>query len=214
MSGTGVFNGLTDRSQLTFTVPTPSGGVEMKGIGSGSQLYYKSDLLQSGLPSGYEWMGFDASLGSASETTVVASSDPSAQLDLLRAVSDEFETLGKKKIRGAETTGYRSTFDLDGVAQYLRGKGSVKAAEQYERVAETVPTTTEVVTWIDSKGLVRRMKMTGDAQDLSSGEETSTETTADFYDFGISPDIQLPDPDTVYDVTPMLRVKLGLDSSS
>lgn len=214
MSGAGVFNGETNRSQMTLTVPTPSGEVEMEGVGDGSQLYYRSDLLQSGLPPGDEWMGFDASLGTASETAIAASSDPGAQLDLLRAVSDEFETLGKKRIRGVEVTGYRSTFDLDGVAEYLRGEGSVKAAEQYERVAEAVPTTTEVVAWIDAKGLVRRMKMTAEPQGAGPGEGTSTETTADFYDFGISPDIQLPDPDTVYDVTPTLRAKLGLDSSS
>jgi hypothetical protein len=36
---------------------------------------------------------------------------------------------------------------------------------------------------------------------------------ADFYDFGISPDIQLPDSDTVYDATPTIRAKLGLDYS-
>ena len=56
--------------------------------------------------------------------------------------------------------------------------------------------------------------MTGESRNPVSGEETSTETTADFYDFGISPEIQTPDPDTVYDVTPTLRAKLGLDSSS
>ena len=231
-SGTGVFNGDTNRSQMTLSVPTPSGGVEMEGVSSGTQLYFKSDLLEPKLPQGDEWLGFDASLGSASETAFATSSDPGAQLDLLRAVSDEFETLvlaredhagalacrfdalGKKKIRGVETTGYRSTFDLDGLADYLRGKGSEKAAEQYERLAEAVPTTAEVVTWIDAKGLVRRMKMTGESRNPVSGEETSTETTADFYDFGISPEIQTPDPDTVYDVTPTLRAKLGLDSSS
>jgi hypothetical protein len=213
-SGVGVFNSQMNRSQLTMTVPTPDGRVEMEGVGSGSQMYFKSELLQPRLPSGDEWLGLDASLGSASETAVAANADPTAQLDLLRAVSDEFKMLGEKKIRGEETTGYRSKFDLDDITEYLRGKGSGKAAEQYERIAEAVPTTTEVVVWIDAKGLVRRMTMTGESQDPSSGEVTSTETTADFYDFGISPDIQLPDPDTVYDVTPMIRAKLGLDSSS
>lgn len=38
--------------------------------------------------------------------------------------------------------------------------------------------------------------------------------TVDFYDFGISPEIQLPDPSTVYDANPMIRSKLGLDGSS
>lgn len=213
-SGEGVFDGQTNRSQMTFTFSTPNGELEMEGIGGGSKMYFKSKLLQSGLPDGDEWLGFDASLGDSSETGVGANSDPSAQLDLLRAVSDKFETLGQKRIRGVETTGYRSTFDPNHYADYLREKGSVNAARDYERVAETAPSTAEVETWIDGKKLVRRIEMKVNVKDPSSGEETSTTIIEDFYDFGISPEIQLPDPSSVYDVTSKIRAQLGLEGSS
>ena len=213
MSGKGMFNGQTNRSQTAMTIRGPDGEAEMEGVGSGSQAYYKSKLLQPALPPGDEWLGLDLSLGISSETAVAANSDPSVQLDLLRAVSDKFETLGREKIRGLEATVYRSTFDSKGYADYLRGKGSVNEAQQYERLAEVAPSTTEVEVWVDSKKLVRRMRMQTESHDPHSGEEISTEVAADFYEFGISPDIDLPDSDTVYDATPKIRAKLGLDDA-
>lgn len=211
VSGEGVFNGQTRRSQATFTITTAGAEVEMEGISDGTTMYFKSDLLQPGLPAGAEWMGLDASLGSASETGLGGNSDPSHQLDVLRAASDEFEALGKQQIRGVETTGYRSTLDPDSFARYLRGRGSTKAARQYELLAEKAPSTTEIEAWIDGRKLVRRMRATVTAHDPESDEAISTRMTVNLYDFGISPEIQLPDPDTVYDVTAQARRKLGLN---
>ncbi len=209
-----MFNGQTNRSKMTITVPTPAGQIDMEEVGSGSHFYMTSEQLKSGLPEGDEWLGLDLSLGSSSETGAVAKADPSSQLAVLRAASDKVEKLGKKKVRGVETTGYRSALDANRYAEYLRGKGSAKAAEQYERVAEAVPSTTEIETWIDAKQLVRQTIVTTDSRDPNSGAETSAVITVDFYDFGISPDIQLPDPGTVYDASPLIRSKLGLEGSS
>jgi hypothetical protein len=216
MTGQGLFNGITNRSQLTMTVPTPSGQTEMEGVGSGSHFYLRSELLESSLPDGDEWIGFDMSLGSSSEFGAVATASPSGQLGVLRAVSNKVEELGEKKVRGVETTGYRSTLDPDRYAEYFRSKGSPKVAEEYERLAQDnkLPSTIEVETWIDVKGLVRQTTMQAESRDADSGEETLTKMTVDFYDFGMSPDIQLPDPDTVYDATRMIRSKLGLEGSS
>jgi hypothetical protein len=45
------------------TVPTPAGEIEMEAVGSGTQVYLRSELLQGGLPEGDEWFGFDLVLG-------------------------------------------------------------------------------------------------------------------------------------------------------
>jgi hypothetical protein len=58
------------------------------------------------------------------------------------------------------------------------------------------------------------MKMTEESPGLGLRRGRFDGNDRGLYDFGISPDIQLPDLDTVYDVTPVLRAKLGLDSSS
>jgi hypothetical protein len=76
-----------------------------------------------------------------------------------------------------------------------------------------VPSTTEIETWIDEKGMVRQTEMEVESHDPNSGEVTTVEMTVDFYDFGISPDVQLPDPGAVYDATPTLRSELGLGSA-
>jgi hypothetical protein len=185
----------------------------MEAIGDGSEIYLKSSLFKS-LPDGDEWVGYDAALGNSSEATVGASSNPSQQLDLLRGVSDEFQNLGKRTIRGVRTTGYRAALDIGHYADYLRGKGDDRAADDYERVAEVAPTTAEIETWIDDEKLVRQTTVTTHTRDPSASETSSTTTTMDLRDFGISPEIQPPDPSTVYDVTSKIRAQLGLDGSS
>jgi hypothetical protein len=213
ISGRGLFNGTTNRSRLSMamTAPAPVGRIEMEGVGSASHFYYRSDAFKSVLPEGDEWVGLDLSLGSPSETGAIASASPTGQLGMLRAVSDRFEKLGEKRVRGVETTGYRSAVDPDRYAEYLRGKGAPKAAEEYEQVSETVPEAIEIETWIDGKGLVRQTTVKSNGHDPHSGDETSMEMTIDFHDFGTSPEIELPDPDTVYDLSPTVRPKLGLD---
>lgn len=212
-SGDGVLNSKVQRSQMTLTMSTPKGEVEMEAIGDGSEIYLKSSLFKS-LPDGDEWVGYDAALGHSSEITGGAGSNPSEQLDLLQGVSDEFQNLGERTIRGVQTTGYRATLDIDHYVDYLRGKGDDRAAKDYERVAEVAPTTAEIETWIDDKKLIRQTKAITHTRDPSSGEEGSTTMTMNLYDFGLSPEVQPPDPATVYDVTSKIQAQLGLNGGS
>jgi hypothetical protein len=213
VSGNGVLNSKAKRSQMTFTMFTPKGEVEMEAIGVGSEVYLQSSLFKS-LPDGDEWVGYDTALGHSSEITGAAGSNPSEQLDLLQGVSDEFKSLGERTIRGVQTTGYRATLDIDHYVDYLRGKGDDEAAKDYERVAEVAPTTAEIETWIDDEKLVRQTRAITHTRDPSSGDTSSTTTTMDLYDFGLSPEVQPPDPSTVYDVTSKIRAQLGLNGSS
>lgn len=213
MSGDGVLDQQANRSQVSITMSTPKGEVDMEAIGDGTKAYLKSALFEH-LPDGDQWIGYDTTLGTSSETGFGASSNPSEQLDLLRGVSDEFRALGRRTIRGVRTTGYRATLDLDRYVDYLHSKGADEAAEDYERVAKVAPTTAEIETWIDDEKLVRQIRVTTHTRDSNSGETNSTTMTMDLYDFGISPEIQPPDPSTVYDITPEIRAKLGLDGSN
>lgn len=175
MSGQGAYNGQTGRSEVTISAHSPTGKMKLRAVASESHMYFKSEAFQSELPGDDEWMGLDLSQLAQSESSLPSNSDPSSQLDLLKSASDDFETLGKEKIRGVETTGYRGTFD----------------------------TGPEFETWIDGKGLVRRVRM-GNPSDPAA-----VDMTVDFYDFGISPDIELPDPDTVFDATDLAGLEAG-----
>jgi len=210
MHGQGVYNGHTDRSRVTLIVPTPNGEVTMEGIGDDRTTYLRSKLLQPGLPPDDEWMAIESGLGRSSETSFASSSGPDAQLELLRAVSGDVETLGEETIGGVETTRYRGSFDLPAYARFLREGGSDAAARQYERLAETMPSTTEVETWVDGDGLIRRVRLAMDFKDPRTGLINSMDMTEDFSDFGVAPDIALPDPAAVFDATPLARAELGL----
>jgi len=48
----------------------------------------------------------------------------------------------------------------------------------------------------------------------SPSDPTSVEMTMDFYDFGISPDIELPDPETVFDATNLADSEAGSGNSN
>lgn len=213
MTGTGLINGETKRMHIDETVGHAGrGALHLEGVGSEGRVYFRSKAFHR-LPSGDEWVGLDMTLGAAGEAPIPAGAGPGAELAQLRSVSDSFETLGKERIRGVETTAYRSTVDLDRLAAHLRSVGAPRAAAKYERLAETVPTTTEVETWIDGNDLIRRMKITAHSHDTRSGVRTVTAMTTDLFDFGISPEIQLPDADTVYDVTSKLETELGVKGS-
>jgi hypothetical protein len=212
-TGGGAFNGETGRSELSIEVPTPEGDFTVEAIGDGTTAYMRSDAFAGQLPSGDRWMRMDLGLAGAGEDTAVAgSSDLKVQLGQLRAVSGSVEALGRSSVRGVKTKRYRSSFDLEDYAAYLRKQGSDLAAEQCEKIAQKVPATNEVEVWIDGKGLLRRMRMKTDYLEPQASQPDSMDMTVDYFDYGSSPEIQLPDPDTVFDATPLIKEKLGLGS--
>jgi hypothetical protein len=210
MRGEGVYNSRTGRSQVTLIVATPVGPMTMEAVGDDRTVYMRSKLLQPGLPPGDEWMAIETGLGRSSETSFASSSGPGAQLKLLQAVTGEVETLGEETVDGVETTRYRGSYDLPAYARFLRSKGSEAAARQYERLAKAMPSTTEVETWVDGAGLVRRARLTMDVKNEKTGLIESMDMTEDFSDFGVAPAVGLPDPSTVFDATPLVRAELGL----
>lgn len=210
MRGNGVYNGRTGRSEVTLIVPTAIGTMTMESVGDGSTVYMRSKLLQPGLPPGDEWMAIEVGLGRSSETSFASSAGPGAQLELLKAVTGDVETIGEEKVDGVETTGYRGSYDLPAYARFLRDEGSDAAARQFERLAKAMPSTTEVETWIDGDGLVRRVRVAMEMTNVKAGGTMSMDMTEDFSDFGIAPEVQVPDPATVFDATPLALAELGL----
>jgi hypothetical protein len=61
--------------------------------------------------------------------------------------------------------------------------------------------------FIDRQGVVRRMRMTSTS--VADGKTVTTEMRMDFSDFGIEPNVLIPDESRVYDITPQLEE--GLD---
>jgi len=214
-SGEGVYNGRTGRSQLSVSVPIPNHDFKMEAVGDSRTVYLRSDIFKGGLPPGDEWMGIQVGLANSAETSAAGSSDLKAQLGQLRAVSGNVEALGQAEVRGVETTGYRSSFDLADYASYLRRQDSAVAARQYERVAETVPTTNEVEVWVDADDFIRQVRIKTTYLKPKRFQPRTMDMTIEYFDFGVTPEIHLPKPSTVFDATPVTRAELGLlDGSS
>ena len=173
-------------------------------------VYLRSDAFEDELPDGKSWIGVEPALGGSERGAARVRTDARKQLDLLRAVSDDFEELGKIELSGVPTTAYRSTIDSDRFADQLRREGSEEDAEEYEQIASLSSTDPEVTVWIDDHGILRRTRTVMEMPDVNDGPTVTMDIQVEFYDFGISPVIDLPDRDDVWDVTEQAREQLGL----
>jgi hypothetical protein len=179
-----------DRTQIVMTAPrTASGGpMKMDGVTDGSAMYMRSSRFGS-LPNGAEWMKIDLALGDDQETPAPASVDVKGELALLEG-ADDVQKLGKEDIRGVPATHYR---------------GTIASADE-----ESSPFHVEA--WIDADGVVRRMRLVHSEPSEKEDGTTTVDMRMDFFDFGIEPKIEVPDPSEVFDATAMAEASAASDS--
>jgi len=180
------------RSQAVITGPnTQDGGLmKMEAISDGTTMYMHSSQFGS-LPDGAKWMTLDFSHGDDDqETPVPASVDAKGELAFLEAVSDDVQKLGKTNVRGIETTHYRGSMDP------ADGKGSPF----------------DVEAWIDAEGLMRRMRIVHSEPSDKGDGTTTIDMRMDFFDFGLEPEIEVPDSSEVFDATAMAEAAAASDS--
>lgn len=196
-----------DRSRAVLTVLPPGSGetFQMKMVTAGTTMYMSSPRFGS-LPDGAEWMGLnlDFALEQEQESLVPGNTDAKGELALLEGVSDDIHKLGKEDVRGAPTTHYRGTIPVAEQAERMRDLGADEIAGRFEKDASP----TEVEVWIDAKGLVRRMRIVQTSPQVDEGGTTTTDMRIDFFDFGIEPEIDVPDSDEVFDATALTEESL------
>jgi hypothetical protein len=197
------------RTQAVITVPRSETGdsVKMESVSDGTVMYMRSSEFDS-LPDGAEWMALDFSFGDDLDTPVPTDVDAKGELALLEAVGDDVRKLGKEDVRGVSTTHYRGTISVSDQVERLREEGADDLASLSEK--EGAPLRVEA--WIDAEGLVRRMRLVH-AEPSEDGDGSKTmDMRMDFIDFGIEPEIDVPDSSEVFDATAMAREKLGLSN--
>lgn len=207
ISGHGAFDaeGRT-RAILTFRRPESNELVEMQMIGNEAAVYMSSDLFGS-LPGGDKWMGLDLSFLQGSDTPLPTDGDAMGELALLETVADDVQKLGREDVRGVSTTRYRGKVDVSEQAEQLRGESAEELASEIE---EGPPMQIEV--WIDADGLVRRMRYVKAERGEHGEKATTIDMRVDFFDFGIEPEIELPDSSEVFDATDIARDAAGLSN--
>jgi hypothetical protein len=204
ISGEGAFAGRRGRLSMDLS---DLGGGEVSGrmemVFDGLLFYMKfPPEAAKGLPGGKAWVKFDlGKLGQQqgidlAQIMQLSGTDPSQSLDLLRAASADFREVGEEEVRGADTTHYRGTVDLEKVAQ----QAPASARESYRRIIqESGQRLVPLDVWIDGEGLTRRVRF---EERLPDGSRM--ELTQEYYDFGVSVDVSPPPDDEVVDITELL----------
>jgi hypothetical protein len=212
-NGSGVFDAHTGRTDVNISLPVPSGvPVFAEVVSTPQTVFVRGSGLEGELPPGKRWLEVEPLLA-ASEQTAFASND-SAQgtLEALGTVGS-VDREDRQIVRGDLTTRYKSEIDPAKVVDVLKEKGEADLARAYEILAEKTPLGMGLEVWIDGKGLVRQITMTQQIP-TTDGNEVTSETRMQFYDFGPQTGVKPPKRSQVFDYTPVLRAELGLEDGS
>ncbi len=208
MTGQMVFDA-DGRTRAVITAPhTPAGGpMRLDAVSDGTVMYMHSNQFGS-LPGGARWMSIDFSFGDDLETPVPANVDAKGELALLEAVGNDVQKLGKEDVRGVPTTHYRGTISVSDEIKRAREAGADELASLSEKEGSPL----HVEAWIDADGLVRRMRLVNSRPSDKGDGPVTTDMRMDFIDFGIEPEIEVPDSSEVFDATELARGKAGLSN--
>lgn len=217
MHGSGLYNARTGRSRLAMelTVPGLTAPLRFDAVGDRQTMYMRSRVFTEELPPGDRWLATQEGLGNSAQTSLASNSGSESELEMLRAAGAEVEDLGEETVRGVVTTRYRGTVDLNHYADLLREEDKATGAHEYEQLANAVPAPIPIEAWLDDGGLVRRMRMVMDIPTTTGAPTVKMDLTMEFFDFGITPKVDLPPASETFDSTPLARAQLHLlDGSS
>ena len=144
--------------------------------------------------------------GSVTGVMMVSSTpatSPDEFLDYLDGVAPDPERVGEERVRGLQTTRYRTQLDLErAMRRDLDREGW--AEPNIQRVVEGIEGgPAEIDIWIGADGLIRRVVWRTESALKPSW---SIETTTEFFDFGVEVDIQPPPAGEVMDQDEWLRL--------
>jgi hypothetical protein len=157
------------------------GSVTFEMFTSGRDYYFRGRPFAPLLRPGKEWIR----IRDDQPIPELGQNDPGAMLDYLKATS-EVKEVGKRRVRGVETTLYHARIQLSKVAELA----SPEAKRQVEQITrrpgfsgiKEIP----LDVWVDKEGLVRRMTMDWHP------EGGSLVLDMELFDFGRDMGLQIP----------------------
>jgi hypothetical protein len=195
--GRGVFDtGTSGSGRLSMSLEGTGGTTTVDTIVEGKVLYLRSAVFRQLLPPGKEWVLVDlARLAKQSGVDVGSLIDsnptPNGALAYLRGATGNVQDLGRQKVRGVQTTHYRTSIDLEQSAR--RAKGS--ARQSIRRVIDVAGVKKlPVDVWVGDDGYVRKVTYR-----QHSSRNQSAKITMELYDFGTPVTITPPPAAAVID---------------
>ena len=139
---------------------------KIDAVQDGTVFYMRFPALASELPAGKSWVRMDLAKAGRAQGFDFAglenltSNDPRKMLDVLRAASDEIETVGSEDLDGVSTTHYRAQVDLAEYAKLGLAKGADTKSMLDDVLKQSGLASMPVDVWLDDAGLVRKVEMT------------------------------------------------------
>ena len=204
MTGRMVFDTETGRTGMVLTMldPDSGGSVKMRGVVDGTVMYIQLGKLGS-LPGGAQWMSLDlSSFGLEKDSPLPSNGDAMGELELLEAAIGGVKRLGTEDVRGVRTTRYRGTIGVAEQAKQLRKEGAEEGLASY---VEENGTPFQIEVWVDSEGLVRRIKYVKTDPAKDGKGPTTMNMRVDFLGFGNVPEIEVPESSEIFDGTDLAK---------
>jgi hypothetical protein len=208
--GSGAYNSRTGRSRAALEVPSSIGTERVEAVGDQRTVYTRSKTISSELPSGRPWLGVQPWLGRSESAALVSGESTAGQLEMMRAVASDVESVGEESIRGVSTHRYRGRIELQRYSRLLREEGKAGSAREYEQLAKQMPAPLEVEVWVDDDGMARRLREVMTLPAASGHSPVTIDMRMDLFGFTAAPDVKLPAPGEVFDSTPLAQAELGL----
>jgi hypothetical protein len=204
--GEGEADGHTHRTRIEMTLKGPGlQTVEVEQVASPEAFYLRTYPSPAFLGDKH-WVVVRPGEEVPTESRASSTGD---MLGMLRACSDEVETLGRIRVRGTMTTAYRAHVDLGDYADYL-GEHEPQALKAFEAERETSLGDPEMTVWIDGKGYVRRIRETQRTKLGDSGATGTIDVQVELFDFDTPQHVDVPAAGDTYDMTEQVRAHLSL----
>jgi hypothetical protein len=198
ITGEGAFDFAGDRGHLAMQMP----GMEDAGLDQVETVFLDGVVYsQLPMPGGVQWLRIDtAELGTQGLQQLGGTSDPSANLDLLEGARD-VEEVGEVQVRGATTTHYRFTVDLEAAGE----EADAEQRQMLDSMRQQLGTSElPMEVWLDSDDRVRRQRSEIDLDAMHAQGQTASGgtvvTVVELHDFGVDVEVEAPPEEDTVDI--------------
>lgn len=205
VTGTGTFNGEDNLGEFTYNAAVNGQQMRFDAVMGDDAWYFRYPQFASRMPEGKEWVKLEGFPGQEDLSSPGVDS-PDESLGMLRA-NGSVQKLGRTKIGRVQTTRYRVTMTGAQVVKALHAQGKDELAEQIEKTQSEIVGPVHAEVFITQGGMLRRMRTVTTV--MADGKPVTTEMRADLFDYGIHPDIQIPDDSRVLELDPEQMEALG-----